>query len=286
LLALLTLGLGLVGLLRSAVAWGAILVLALLVRRDLRASLADLRAVVRGQDSLLAWPTDGFRRWLAVFVGASLLLAFLVALAPPAGWDALVYHLTGPRLFVEAGRVSHHVDLPYLGFPQLGEMGFTLGMLLLGDGVASLLHFGYGLLSVIITAALARRAFGQATAWPAAALLLSVPSLVWLMSRAYVDVTLLFYATAAFYAFTRWREFRAGGEAGSSIKWLRLMGVFCGLGAGVKYTAFVISVALGLGLLWTSRHDGLRAVVERIVQFGASTIDRAPAWRPPPRGVC
>jgi hypothetical protein len=278
LLALLTLGLGLVGLLRSAVAWGAILVLALLVRRDLRASLADLRAAVRGQESLLAWPTDGFRRWLAVYVGASLLLAFLVALAPPTGWDALVYHLTGPRLFMEAGRVSHQVDLPYLGFPQLGEMGFTLGMLLLGDGVASLLHFGYGLLSVIITAALARRAFGQAVAWPAVALLLSVPSLVWLMSRAYVDVTLLFYATAAFYAFTRWRELRAEGEAERGIKWLRLMGVFCGLGAGVKYTALVIPAALGLSLLWTSRHDGLRAVVERIVQFGAITAVIALPW--------
>jgi 4-amino-4-deoxy-L-arabinose transferase-like glycosyltransferase len=278
LLALLTLGLGLVGFLRSAVAWGAILVLALLVRRDLRASLADLRVVVRGPESLLAWPTDGFRRWLVVYVGVSLLLVFLAALAPPTAWDALVYHLTGPRLFVEAGRVGHHVDLPYLGFPQLGEMGFTLGILLLGDGVASLLHFGYGLLGVIITAALARRAFGQAVAWPAAALLLSVPSLVWLMSRSYVDVTLLFYATAAFYAFTRWRELRAEGEAERSIKWLRLMGVFCGLGAGVKYTALVIPVALGLSLLWTSRYDGLRAVVGRIAQLGAITAVVALPW--------
>jgi 4-amino-4-deoxy-L-arabinose transferase-like glycosyltransferase len=278
LLSLLTLGLGLVGLLRSAVAWGAILVLAALLRRDLRASLADLRAVVRGQESLLAWPTDGFRRWLAVYVGASLLLAFLAALAPPTAWDALVYHLAGPALFVEAGRVGHPVDLPYLGFPQLGEMGFTLGMLLLGDGVASLLHFGYGLLGVIITGALARRAFGQAVAWPAAALLLSVPSLVWLMSRAYVDVTLLFYATVAFYAFTRWRNLRAGGEAESSIKWLSLMGVFCGFSAGVKYTALAIPVALSLGLLWTSRHDGLRAVVWRIAQFGGITAAVALPW--------
>lgn len=278
LLSLLTLGLGLVGGLQPAIAWGLILILALLLRRDLRASLADIRTGVHSQAVPLPWPKDGFQRWLAVYVAASLLLAFLVALAPPTAWDALVYHLTGPRLFIEAGRVTHVVDLPYLGFPQLGEMGFTLGMLLAGDGVTSLLHFGYGLLGVIITAALARRAFGPAVAWQGAALLLSVPSLLWLMSRAYVDVTLLFYATAAFYALIRWRDLRAQGEAGASIRWLRLMGVFCGFCAGVKYTALAVPVALGLSLLWTSRGDGLRAVVGRLAQFGAITVVFALPW--------
>ncbi len=277
LLSLLTLGLGLVGLLRPAVAWGLVLGLAVLLRRELRVSLADLRGWVHNP-APLPWPTGGFQRWLAVYVSVSLALIFLVALAPATGWDALVYHLTGPRLFIEAGRVSHLIDLPYLGFPQLGEMGFTLGMLLVGDGVASLLHFGYGLLGLIITAALARRAFGQAVAWPAAALLLSVPSLLLLMSWAYVDVTLLFYTTAAFYIFARWRQLRAHGEVASSSRWLLLMGVFCGFSAGVKYTAIVVPVALGLSLLWTSRHDGFWVAVRRIAQLAAITVIVALPW--------
>ncbi len=277
LLSLLTLGLGLVGLLRAAVAWGLVLGLAVLLRRELRVSLADLRESVRNPVPL-PWPTGGFQRWLAVYVSASLVLIFLVALAPATGWDALVYHLTGPRLFIEAGRVSHLIDLPYLGFPQLGEMGFTLGMLLVGDGVASLLHFGYGLLGLFITAALARRAFGQVVAWPAAALLLSVPSLLLLMSWAYVDVNLLFYATAAFYAFARCRQLYAHGEMGSSSRWLLLMGVFCGFSVGVKYTAVAIPVALGMSLLWTSRHDGFLVAVRRIAPLAAVTVIVALPW--------
>jgi hypothetical protein len=278
-LSLLTLGLGLVGLLRPVLVWGLILVLAAIVlRRDLRASLADLRSGAQGHEPLLPWPADGFRRWLAIYVVVSLLLAFLVALAPPTGWDALVYHLTGPRLFLEAGRVSQFIDLPYLGFPQLGEMGFTLGMLLGGEGVASLLHFGYGLLGLIITVALARRAFGQAVAWPAGALLLSVPSLLWLMTRAYVDVALLFYATAAFYAFIRWRELSRRDEVGGGVDWLRLMGVLCGFCVGVKYTALVVPVALGLSLLWTSGHDGIRTIFERIAQFAVITVVVGLPW--------
>jgi hypothetical protein len=272
LLSLLTLGLGAVGLLRPAVAWGLMLVLGVLLRGDMRVSLADLQAV------RFPRPRSGFQHWLAVYMGTSLLLTFLAALAPPTGWDALVYHLTGPRLFVEAGRVTHPIDLPYLGFPQLGEMQFTLGMLLVGDGVAPLLHFGYGLLGVVIAAALAQRAFGKDVAWLTAALLLSVPSLLSLMSRAYVDITLLFYMTAAFYAFTRWRELRTLEEARDSLKWLQLMGVFCGFSIGVKYTAVAVPVALALSLIWTSRHDRLRLLTWQLAHLAAISVAIALPW--------
>ncbi|GAB4536653.1 MAG: hypothetical protein Kow0063_22460 [Anaerolineae bacterium] len=277
LLSLLVLGLGLVGLLRRAIAWGLVLGLGALLRGELRASLADLRAWAHDPGPL-PWPLGGFQRWLAVYVLISLTLTFLMALAPPTGWDALVYHLTGPRLFVEAGQVTQAIDLPYLGFPQLGEMGFTLGMLLSSDGVAALLHFGYGLLALIVTAALAARFFGKEVAWPAVALLLSIPSLLSLMSQAYVDVTLLFYATAALYTFTRWREKHIRGESESSSGWLLLAGVFCGFSAGVKYTAIAIPVALGLSLLWTSRHDGLGVVAGRLAWLAGVAALVALPW--------
>jgi 4-amino-4-deoxy-L-arabinose transferase-like glycosyltransferase len=267
LLSLLTLGLGLAGLLRPAVAWGLMVALGALLWRDLRAALADLRVAGHLR------PAGGFQRWVALYTGGSLALIFMAALAPPTAWDALVYHLTGPRLFIEAGRVIHPIDLPYLGFPQLGEMQFTLGMLLVGDGTASLLHFGYGLLALIVTAALAQRIFGDNAAWLAAALLASVPTFLSLMSRAYVDVTLLFYATAACYAFVRWREQRVSGQ-----NWLLVMAAFCGFGAGVKYTAVAIPLALGLSVAWTSRRDGLRAVAGRLVQLAAVSVILTLPW--------
>jgi hypothetical protein len=226
--------------------------------RDLWASLADLRTM------RLPRPSSGFQRWLVVYGVVSLLLTFSIALAPPTGWDTLVYHLTGPRFFVEAGRIVHPIDLPYLGFPQLGEMQFTLGLLLAGEGTAPLFHFGYGLLALAVTASLARRAFGRDVAWLAVTLLLSVPTLLSLMTRAYVDATLLFYATAAFYALLEWRDSRAQGGGTRGKGWLMAMGLFCGFCGGVKYTAVVIPVALGLSLAWISRRDGLVAIVGRL----------------------
>jgi hypothetical protein len=309
------LGLGLVGLLRPLVAWGLVLLLGLLLRRDLRASLTDLATGLADLKSSLSRAAGRFEWWLRVYILVSLALTFLTALAPPTSWDALVYHLTGPRLFVEAGRIIHTLDLAYLGFPQLGEMGFTLGMLLVGDGVAPLLHFGYGLLALVVTAGLARRAFGEGSAWLAAALLLSVPSFLSLMSWAYVEATLLFYVTAALYAFIRWRESRAPGWPrpsgslgdtfpqvderevrgwprrsgslgdtfpqvdGSKVRaWLSLAGVFCGFSAGVKYTAIAVPVALGLLVLWASYRDGLRATVVRAAQLAVVTVAVALPW--------
>ncbi len=257
LLALLVLGLGAVGLLLPAVAWGLVLALGGMLWRDVRASLADLRTV------RLPRPVSGFQRWLAIYGFVSLLLTFLTALTPPTGWDTLVYHLTGPRLFAEARRLVHPIDLPYLGFPQLSEMQFTLGLLLVGERVAPLLHFGYGLLALIITTSLAKCAFGNRVAWLAAALLLSVPTLFTLMTWAYVDAALLFYTTAAFYAFLRWREGAPEGQPGNW-RWLLLVGLYCGFCGGIKYTAVLIPVALGLSIVWVSRRDGIRAIAGRL----------------------
>jgi hypothetical protein len=156
------------------------------------------------------------------------------------------------------------MDLPYLGFPQLGEMQFTLGLLLLGEGVAPLLHLGHGLLALAITGSLARRAFGKDVAWSAFSVLLSVPTLLSLMSRAYVDVTLLFYATAVFYSFIRWRETRARGDAAAARGWLLVTGLLCGFCGGVKYTAIGVPLALALGVAWVSRRDGIGRAVGRL----------------------
>ena len=144
--------------------------------------------------------------------------------------------------------------------------------------MASLLHFGYWLFAVILTAALARRGFGQGTMWLAVALLLSVPTLLSLMSRAYVDVTLLFYATAALYTFVRWREFCKLDDEDTGRKWLWLTGVFCGFSTGVKYTGVAVPLALGLGIIWASRYDGIGAVIRRVGQWAAITVVVAFPW--------
>jgi 4-amino-4-deoxy-L-arabinose transferase-like glycosyltransferase len=264
LLSLLMLTLGLLGLLQPIIAWGLVLVLVLLLRSDLRETLPAFYA------SKLPQPESAFQSWVSIYLGAILLLTFLAALAPPIGWDTLVYHLTGPRYFVERGQIVHPLDLPYLGFPQLAEMQFTLGLLLVSERVAPLFHFGYGLLALTITASLTKRFFGKKAAWLAIALLASVPTLFSLMKRAYVDATLLFYTTTALYAFLRWHEQQAKTNA-KTRRWLVVIGILCGFCGWVKYTAIAVPIALGLSLAWASRRDGLLVILRRLVTVAAPT---------------
>ncbi|MEW5988945.1 MAG: hypothetical protein AB1791_20155 [Chloroflexota bacterium] len=299
-LSLLMLGLGLVGLLRPAVAWIILLTLALLLRRDLGRTLAAARAM------RLPLPAGRFQWGLASFIAASLCLTFLATLAPPTAWDALVYHLTGPALYVQAGRISHPIDLPYLGFPQLGEMQFTLGLLLAGDGVAALLHFGYGLLAVVVTASLLGHVCNVTYSWLAAALLVSVPSFLALMSWPYVDVTLLFYVTAATYLGSKWQvaggrwlvasgrwQVASGRRQVASGRWqvaggvvglppatcyLLLTGVLAGFCVGVKYTAVLVPIILGLSLLWVSRREGVKVMAWRVGLLAAGFLPAALPW--------
>lgn len=242
LLSFLGLGLGLAALLRPWVAWLALLSLSVALRGDMR----QVWRMGRG----LKW----FRPeqpWLQFFTLLTLLFTFLIALTPPNRWDALVYHLTGPKLFIASQQIEQTIDLPYLGFPQLGEMQFSLGMLLIGDRVANLLQFVYGLLTLVLVSKLA----GREAQWYAVAILLSVPTLLGLMTTAYVDITLLFYMTAAIYAFLKWED---GPQQQG---WLWLMALLSGFCLGVKYTAVAVPAGLALGIIWVLGRQALRPLL-------------------------
>ena len=269
-LSLVTLALGVVGWLTPLAAWILLALAAAAGWRHISVSWRDL-----GRFRLPPAEGSRFQKWVLIYAVICLGLTFLLALAPPTGWDSLVYHLTEPRLFADAGRLTHTLDIPYLGFPQLGEMLFTLGMLLAGDGIAALIHFAYGLSAICLTAALTQRFFGGRSGWFAGLLLLSVPTLLSLMSRAYVDLGLMFYAVATLYAFLRWQE---GAVEEHNPGWLMLAGVFAGLSAGVKYTAIAIPIGLGLATLWASRRAGFRTVALRLLTVVFTTSVVALPW--------
>lgn len=66
-------------------------------------------------------------RWrpaLAIFL--PILLTLGPALCYPTGWDELVYHHELPRRWLADGWPAFYPDLPYSGFPSLGEMLFWL----------------------------------------------------------------------------------------------------------------------------------------------------------------
>jgi hypothetical protein len=264
-LSLLTFGLGLVGLFYRWLFWLLLLVLAAILHPQIRAIVSQLR-----EGPILPTGTR-LNRTLALYLGFILTLTFFQCLTPPTAWDSQVYHLTGPKLYLQARRLLVDIDIPYLGFPSLLEMLFTAGLLLKGEIVAKLIHYAYGLLTLLALFAFAKRYFNRKVAWLSTAILYSVPSLVLISTWAYVDLGLVFYEFTAFLALMRWLETR-------NKRWLALTAILCGLAMSVKYTGVILPITLALIIALKVRQEGMKETAQALLLFGLLAIVVALPW--------
>jgi hypothetical protein len=253
-LALLVLFYGLVALLQPVVFYATAVLLTLLTARPTFALLRQCK---------LQRPHP----LVTVYLLLSLTLTLTLALLPPTAWDSLFYHLTGPKLYLEAGAIRPGIDIPHLNFPSLFQMLFLMALAMRGDVAAQLLHFFFSLMLAGIVYATAQEHLGVRNGWLAVLFLFAMPMTLSLAAWAYNDLALAFYATAAIYAFLKSGEWAGGraaeGEAGANSQfttarpWLVLSGVCLGLALSLKYTAFILPTAVLLLLAWQYRRQPL-----------------------------
>ncbi|MFQ5942923.1 MAG: hypothetical protein ACE5JF_05155 [Anaerolineales bacterium] len=177
-------------------------------------------------------------RWLMIFVSIASALIALRALSPPTAWDSLVYHLTGPKLYQQAGRIHHDVDLAYLGFPKAGLMLFLLGQQIAGPSLAQLFHATFFVLTLVLMPGLVRSA-APGRGWLAIAVLVAVPSAALLAGWAHVEWLGAFAGLASF-TLIRVSDSRKVDRA------LILAGFLAALALNTKYTAVWLVIGLSL----------------------------------------
>lgn len=239
------------------------------------AALLRIYALAWWQD-LFSWLRDGIRRLkgnaaraLALFLALMLGLAFLNALAPPVKWDGLVYHLTGPKLYAEAGYIRGDIDNPYFGFPQLTEMLYLWQMTwregTTGDGSA-LIHWTFGVLALMLVGTITARRLNAAYGLFAAAILLGGATLWLEFSWPYTDLTATAYTVAAF-------SLLVHDEDSDSLP-LRA-GLLAGCALGAKYTSLGAIIGLGLLAMWRMRRDALPFVAGAFLAFAPWLIKNA-----------
>ena len=265
LIALGALGLGMVGLFRSVFFWAPLLVLALLLRQDVRAWLQEVKAIIAA-----ARPQSRWGWLLAAFTVAMLALALLHSLAPPYAWDGMTYHLVGPQRYLADGRMSPAPYNFYLGFPKSMEMLFSVTISLFGrDTAAAPIHFGFALIGFLSVAGLARRyaTNGIDAAWVSVMFLVSCFSVWLIMGWPYVDLAVLALSALAFSLANIWRETK-------NERWLILMGLVCGFALGAKLTSGLLIAALGLFILVFQP----RQIVRNGLFFGLSVFVAFLPW--------
>ena len=223
--------LGLAGLLRPWAVLTLLLAANLGGRRSWGNLAQSLRAGRQGPTGLgrLAW----------LIPAGALLLVLPLALYPATQFDATMYHLPYAKAFATTGGAPFLSDLRFPVFPQLME--FLFAVLFRGgrDLAAQCLSVIATLLTGLLLVAWGRAEQETAAGWIAAAAFLGNPIVAYFEATAYVDPGLTLFATAAFFAFARWRQTRRGG-------WLALAGFFAGSAAAVKYLGLFFVAALAL----------------------------------------
>jgi hypothetical protein len=201
------------------------------------------------------------KAWMGV-VFLAMGMAFTGALAPEWEYDALWYHLQYPRLFLESGSlVSDPFDYVSL-YPMTWELWFGYGLSAGGlfsgsltsgaaQTAATLLHFSALPLTALAVYQMARQQAPSTSPWLAVALFVTIPTVIWEASTAYIDLALALHATLALYALLRYTQ-------GRRFQWLALGTLNLGLGIASKHLSLLVLALAGLGLLLKLYFDDMQ----------------------------
>lgn len=196
---------------------------------------------------------------------------FINALTPAWDYDGLMYHLVGPKLFLEAGRIFPFPDNWYVNGPFTIEMVFSLGLAFRDDVLPKLIHFSLATLYILTSYFLAKRLLNREGAWLSVALIMGIPTLPILAGFAYIDLGWSAFEVLALLAFVIWFQDKDS-------RWLLLSGLMCGLAMGSKYVGLMGFGLLGLVILAIDLRSGWRKLIKTILVFSVPAVLVASPW--------
>ncbi len=146
----------------------------------------------------------------------------------PSGFDAFISYLTYPKIFVENHGIVNFPYWIYYGFPQNGEMLFTLGYLLFNFQITLALIFIFTLLIVLCIYYFFRKNKLKGGVYAIIAYLTLPVIFFQNLEDHKIEMIFVFYTLISYCSFINYLKKR-------KIKDLIIFSVFCGIAAGLKY---------------------------------------------------
>lgn len=248
--------LGLVGLLRSEyiIAWLSFI--AIITWREL-CVLFDmfthsLNGMIAVYSRLIFW-----KKILVLTASFIFLLTLLLALTPPWDYDGLMYHLEGPRKFLEHGKIVLLPDIWQANGPLTIEMIYTIGLIFGSDTFAKLVNLIFSVLLFLSTYAFGKRFLKPGGDWISVAILLGIPILPLWASSTNVDIAWAVFEFLSLYALLIWNN--TGRRS-----WLVLSGLMIGFALGSKLLAQGGVLVLVLLIILIDRRNGLKSILKDV----------------------
>lgn len=186
---------------------------------------------------------------------------FIGVLGPELAFDALWYHLTIPKIFVESGHVFYiNGGLFYYSLmPKLTEMLYVVSLIFANEIVAKVVHFAFGIFSAIVVYKISRLYVNRYFSLLGSLIFYSNLVVAWLSITAYIDLARTFYESLALFAFFLYvRNRKLAYFLGSA--------VFLGLAVSTKYLSLV-SIFIFIVLILKTLNINFRTKLQLIIIY-------------------
>lgn len=154
------------------------------------------------------------------------------ALGPEISFDALWYHLTIPKIFIENHKIFFIEGnvFYYSLMPKLGEMLYIPGLMFANEIIPKLIQWTFGILSSIVVYKISRKYFDEKVSFFAVLIFYGSLVVAWESTVAYIDLTRTFFEAMGLLGFINWYETR-------DRKWLVESAVMVGFAISTKNLA-------------------------------------------------
>ena len=222
-------GLGLVGWLNKTAIYAVLVSWLLVIGYWYRAGIKNFKFQIKNS-------------WLWILLAIQVLVNFVGVLGPELGFDALWYHTTIPKLWL----IQHKItflggDLYYSGLPKLIDMLYVYPW-------SQLIHFGFGMLTLVVIYKLARKYLNNTYSLLACIIFYSNLVVGWQSITAYIDLGRTFFEILALYLFVEKKYLQTAIVLGLTISAKILavgsLVIFALLGFSTLY--FLISILIPL----------------------------------------
>jgi len=202
---------------------------------------------------------------LATEVLLSMILVAAIAVlasVPPVSRDALVHHLAVPKLWLEHGSIYEMPGMEFSYYPMTLDLLYLIPLYFGNDIIPKFIHFAFALATSGMIFIYLRNRLNTLYGMLGALFFLSTPIIVKLSTTAYVDLGLVFFATAGLLSALKWRE--------ELPEWnhLALAALCCGMAVSIKYNGLIVLMLLGFivaHISLRSASDGRQTTIRSIL---------------------
>lgn len=212
---------------------------------------------------------------LLIAIVSILIAEILLNLTPPISRDALIHHLAIPKLWLSHGGFYEMPWAVFSYYPMNINILYLVPLYFGNDILPKFIHWGFGLGIALMIYAYLKIRVGKTWGLLGVLIFISTPLVIRLSTSAYIDLGMVFFATASVMAWITWRQSGYGEK-----KWFFISAVCMGVAVGSKYNAMIAWFFVNLMLIFCLSRDTGKSVlaVKSGAIFFAITLVIASPW--------